>query len=59
MLYKVKLIVEGNIDIEEPIEASSEDEAVNIAIKEYGNEAWYNFYGETELIEEGEENELY
>lgn len=52
--YKVKLIVQGSIEIDEPIEANSEDEAVDIAIKEYGHIAWYEFCGETELIEENE-----
>lgn len=52
--YKVKLIVQGSIEIDEPIEADSEDEAVDIAIKEYEHIAWYEFCGETELIEENE-----
>lgn len=55
--YKVTLEVQGSIEIDEPIEANSYDEAVDIAIKKYGNEAWYEFCGDAELIEEDEEDE--
>lgn len=54
--YKVKLIVQGSIEIDEPIEANSEDEAVDIAVNEYANVGWYEFCGEVELCED-EENE--
>ena len=54
--YKVRLEVQGSIEIDEPIEAESYDEAVNIAIKEYGNEPWYEFCGDAELIEENLES---
>ena len=50
--YKVTLEVQGSIEIDEPIEANSYDEAIDIAIKEYGNDAWYEFCGDAELIEE-------
>lgn len=53
--YKVTLEVQGSIEIDEPIEANSYDEAVDIAIKEYGNDAWYEFSGDAELIEEEED----
>ena len=46
--YKVKLIVEGEVEVE--VIASNEDEAVDIAITEYGHECWYSFYGK--VIEE-------
>lgn len=52
--YRVCLEVQGSIEIDEPIEADNYDEAINIAIKEYGNEAWYEFCGNAELIEEDE-----
>lgn len=55
--YKVTLEVQGNIEIDEPIEANSYDEAVNIAIQEYGHIGWYEFCGNAELIEETEEDE--
>lgn len=55
--YKVKLEVQGSIEIDELIEANSYDEAVNVAIKEYGHIAWYEFCGDAELIEENEEDE--
>lgn len=50
--YKVTLEVQGSIEIDESIEANSYDEAIDIAIKEYGNDAWYEFCGDAELIEE-------
>lgn len=55
--YKVTLEVEGSIEIDEPIEADSYDEAVDIAIKLYGNEAWYSFCGNAEEIEDDEPDE--
>lgn len=50
--YKVTLEVQGSIEIDEPIEAESYDEAINIAIEEYGNVAWYEFCGDAELLED-------
>lgn len=55
--YKVVLEVQGSIEIDEPIEANSYDEAVDIAIKEYGNEAWYEFCGNAELIDDEEKDD--
>lgn len=55
--YKVIISVEGVLEIDEPIEANSEDEAIDIAIQEYGNCAFYNFGGDATEIEEDEESE--
>ena len=53
--YKVIISVEGVLEIDEPIEANSEDEAIDIAIQEYGNCAFYNFGGNATEIEEDED----
>lgn len=57
--YKVTLEVEGSIEIDEPIEADSYDEAVDIAIKQYGNDAWYTFCGNAEEVESDEDEPDY
>ena len=55
--YKVIISVEGVLEIDEPIEANDENEAIDIAIQEYGNCAFYNFGGDATEIEEDEESE--
>ena len=55
--FKVIISVEGVLEIDEPIEANDENEAVSIAIEEYGNCAFYNFCGDATEIEEDEESE--
>lgn len=54
--YKVQFSIEGIVEIDDPIEANNEDEAIDIAIIEYGNESWYQYDPKATLItEEGEE----
>lgn len=55
--YHVKLVAEGDLDIDEPIEAEDENEAYQIAMNEYGDAAFYGINAEIDLIEGDEDEE--